>query len=305
MTTSYAIGEPYGPSYPAGRTRRELREMIARSFCGPYGWIRSTVTAASSTFYLIDERLLINDADYWRGACLWLEPKANVPNGYETFIRDYDPVQNRIYVHPSFTIAPEIDDRYQLFKGVSRTQINDAINEVCRGGWGNLVLQPDENTVAYSINDSTHVIFRPQQIRAVWRIPGADPKKKPQLMTGWTVRENHGVMTMYFPEPLRAEDTVWVEYEIAEGGLWSDDSRTNIPSEIVRLRALIYLAEMMLTSQDATGLEKWGQLVRYWNERLREAQRKYQLPPRKIKVESSAASSRDFLSRFGIEEKYE
>ncbi len=266
-------------SYPAGRTRRELRELVAKVF----GWQSGTATGGSTTT-VVDSSLARYADDYWIGASLWLAAKANAPGGYTSWVTDFVSSSGTLTVSPAFADACAAGDAYQLFRYVSKEQIDDAINEVAKGGYAHHHLTPNADlSLMYEINAAPN-LMRVEQVMTVWRLSLNDSSLRPVEVKGWQVEEDQGVLTLRLPYAPPADDDLWLVYQIGEGGLISDDTRTTVPADLIRARAVVFLLQNILVDQDAQGLEKWGQQLRYWSEELGRVERLYQLPMRRVRV---------------------
>lgn len=265
-------------SYPAGRTRRELRELVAKVF----GWQSGTATGGSTTT-VVDGSLARYADGYWTGANIWLASKTNAARN-TSWVTDFVSSSGTLTVSPAFADACMAGDVYQLFRYVSKAQIDDAINEVAKGGYAHHHLTPNADlSLVYEINAAPG-LMRAEQVMTVWRLSLSDAGRLPVEVKGWRVEEDQGVLTLRLPYAPLAEDDLWLVYQIGEGGLVSDDTRTTVPADLVRARAVVFLLQNILVDQDAQGLEKWGQQLRYWSEELERIERLYQLSGRRVRV---------------------
>lgn len=301
MATASATQVSY--HYPAGRSLAELRAIVARAF----GYNEGKATANGTTTTLVDTRLSRFSNDFFVGAQVWVKYKSTSATGYTAYVTDFVSATGTLTFAPALEAATATDDAYAIFRFVTKEEIEDALNEVCRGGQAmhTLTLQTD-NDLNYSLNDVPS-LHRPSQVLSVLRHQMADDNLQPVPMEGWTIEENAGLLTLRLPYAPFSTDAVYVVYEIGEGGLTTDDTRTTLPPNVVRLRAVVYLMENLLTDQDATGMEKWGQLLRYWRERLAEAEAALQRAPRKAVYYHWGELARTvdpLLSAFGIEERF-
>lgn len=267
-------------SYPAGRSRRELRELVARVF----GWWRGQATGGSTTT-IVDNRLASRYADdYWIGAQAWLETKANAPAGYASWVSDFVASTGTLTVGPAFTAAAASGDYYQLFRYRSKDDIDDALNEVCKGGLAHHPLRPNANLHLDYRVDNVAGLLRAEQIMGVMRHDLADHTLMPIEMLGWRIEEDQGVLTLRLPYAPNTTDGLWIVFEIGEGGMVNDDTRTTVPADLIRVRAVVHLMQTMLADQDTQGMEKWGQQLRYWDEQLKREEAAYQRPARRARM---------------------
>lgn len=261
MPTSAATTVGY--HYPAGRSRAELRTLIARAFGGFW---RGKATGNGSTTTLLDSRLTRYANDFWIGAQIWVEYKSASAAGYVSYVTDFVAASGTLTFAPAMSQATATGDDYQLFRYVTKEEIEDALNEVCKGGTAHHQLTPNTDLdLDYSLNDIS-TLHRPAQVLGVYRQSGADDDAQPVPVHHWTLENNAGLLTLRLPYAPTSDDEVWVVYEIGEGGLVHDDDRTTLPADVVRARAVVWLLENMLINQDEQGLAKYGQLLRYWQE---------------------------------------
>ncbi len=301
MTTSSAASAAY--YYPVGRSRRELREIVARAF----GWWRGRATSTGATTYVDDTRLVRFHDDYWIGAQLWLETQSGAPDGYVSYVTDFASATGRLTFAPAVAIPSASGDYYQLFRHVTKEEIDDALNEVCRGGQGVYDLTPNTDmTLDYSLNP-IETLHRPSQVVAVVRQSLNDDDNVPTKIDGWHIEDNHGLLTLWLPYAPLTTDGLQVIYEIGELGLVTDDAKTTLSPALVKARTLVYLMENILADQDATGLEKWGQLIRYWRERMGEIEKAIPRPAGKVLYYpwgETTTTADPLLAAYGIEERY-
>lgn len=287
-------------SYPAGRTRRELRELVARVF----GWWSGVATGGSQTT-IVDSRLARFADDYWLGATAWLVYKSNVPQGYEVTVTDFASSTGTLTVTPAFDSSCVAGDEYQLFRYISKRQIDDALNESCRGALARCDLTPNSDySLAYSL--SAFGLLRPSQIAGVYVVPQGDERLYPLMIEGWRCEEDQGVFTLWLPRAVNVNDDLYILYRLGEGVLIGDDVRITTPSDLVQARAVVFLLQNMLADQDTQGLEKWGQLLRYWTERLQALDKQYGAPTGRTRRpdwrRTDAPSSEHLWRAYGLEE---
>jgi len=290
-------------SYPGGRSRRELRELVARVF----GWQRGQATGGSTTT-IVDSRLGSRYADdYWIGAHAWLESKANAPAGYASWVSDFAATTGTLTVGPAFGAACANGDYYQLFRYVTKDQIDDALNEVCKGGLAQHALTINTDlTLDYSLNGVADLL-RAEQVIGVYRHDLADDMVQPTELAGWRIEEDRGIFTLRLADAPETNDALWIVFEIGEGGLAYDDMRTTVPADLVRARAVVQLMQGIITDQDQQGLEKWGQQLRYWGEQLERITHEHQPRPRRARFyqwRTRAAAADPLWAAYGLQDRY-
>jgi hypothetical protein len=266
MPTSVGTNQSY--TYPSGRSRSELRTLVAKVF----GHWTGSATGNGSTTTLPDTRLSRFADDYFIGTEVWVKWKSASAAGYTSFVTDFVAATGTLTFAPAMGAAVASGDAYEVFRYVTKEEIDDALAEVCKGGTAWKALTPNtDDHLDYSLNN-INTLFRPSQVLEVVRLRLADQTLMPARIHGWSLEDNAGLLTLRLPSAPDTTDSLWLVYEIGEQGLQHDDDKTGLPADLVRPRAVLWLLENMLVDQDEQGLAKYGQLARYWRERLKEAE---------------------------------
>lgn len=293
------IGVSTTPGIPAGWTRGELRAIIGKYF----GYHRGKVTGGSAS-YVVDSSLVRYADDYWNGACLYvLDADGAPPQGDEATVIDFTSSTGRLDLAPALSATVEGGDSYELFQRVTASQIHEAINRVASGSLAvSSLTAAGSGTVDYSLI-GIDGLYRPQQVESVWwRQAVTGLRRQPVELEGWRIEDNAGVLTLRLREPIAQDDSLWLHYRLGPGGLQHDDSKVNLPPTLVRARAIVYLLENMLSTQDALGIEKYGTLLRDMREvAAREAAAYQPLPQRAHNVVwTSTSGTARYYRIFGV-----
>jgi hypothetical protein len=118
-----------------------------------------------------------------------------------------------------------------------------------------------------------------RQVRAVWLRSANDELTQPVRVNGWHIEDNFGQLTLRMPYAPNSNDALWIEYQLDETGMTDDAMRCNLPSRLVKARALVHLLEILMMGQDASGREKYGQMLRYWNDEKAKEEARWQPKP--------------------------
>lgn len=274
MPTSVGTTSHY--TYPAGRSRAEFRRMVAKVF----GHWSGTATGSGSTTTLPDTRLSRYVDDHFIGVQCWVKWKATSAAGYTAYVTDFVSLTGLLTFTPALGAAVASGDAYELFRYVTKDDIEDALNEVCKGGQAIHTLTPTtDQSLDYDIS-AIGTLHRPSQILGVMYRSLGDTGTIPVAIRGYTIQENAGVLTLRLPWAPNTSDTVWVVYEIGEQGMVHDDDMTTLPADLVRARAVVWLLDTMLVDQDEQGMAKFGTLARYWRDVRKEAEQALPRPAR-------------------------
>lgn len=301
MTTTTGILT--GAYWPAGRSRGELRTLIARVFGHHIG----TATSDGTTTTLNDTRLSRYADDFFVGAQVWVKWKPTSAAGYTAYVTDFASSTGTLTFTPAMDAATESGDAYEIFRYVTKDDIEIALNEVCKGGLArhDLTVNTD-GSLSYSLN-AIAGLHRPSQLVQVWRHRLGDETTLPQVMTGWRLENNRGELTLWLPWAPDTSDALWIVYEMGELGFAHDDDKTSMPVDVIKARAVLWLLGEMLIGQDEQGLAKFGQLTRYWRERLMEAEQALPRPRRMVvqhQWSATATASEQPFGALGVVQRY-
>lgn len=278
MATSTSTGSRSYYRYPAGFSRQELRHEVARVFNGRVE-VMQTATGGSTTTVVASALGRYSD-DYLNGASLYVVETTDgaAPMGEDVIVTDFVASTATLTVSPALSAAVESGDRFELYLLFPREQINNALKKTCIGAEAIATLTPSATTVDYALNDIDG-LYAPGQVTGVWVRVANDNDILPRQIAGWFITDDKGVMTLRLPGLLSANDGLWISYLIGEDFLAYDDTLINLPIALARARTVVYLIDNFLAEQDATGLEKWGQLRRHWGDILLQEERKAARPP--------------------------
>lgn len=268
-----------------GYTRVQLREEIARVF----GLHEDTATGGT-TGTLVDGKLSRFADDYWINAQVFVKddatstpPPSPTPEGECRFVTDFTSSTGTLTCSPAFSAAPANGDTYQLYRRVPKTDIDIAIQRACAGTPTKKLLTASATTLDYDLSGATD-LFGQGQVTGVWVRSLALTDALPYLVQGWQIEENAGLLTLRMPYTLNTSDLLWVTYNTNEAGMAADTSICPLPMRLVKARAVVRLIENKLADQDDSGLQRWGTMLRQWNETLTKEERGYQRPAGKAKV---------------------
>jgi hypothetical protein len=259
-----------------GHTRLQLRDEVAALF----DMHEDTATGGSTTT-LVDAKLARFADDYWNGAQVYVKTDAGganaAPEGEDSWVTDFVGATGTLTLSPELTQAPAAGDTYQLYRWVTKDEIDKALARACVGGEVATSLTPQTDTLDYILTDAVGLLRR-QQMIGVWRRRSGEATDAPQPVQGWSMEDAEGVLTLRLPYTLSSDDQLWIVYTAGETYLNSDTRSTNLPKDLLIARAAVYLIQRMVTTLDLKALEVWGQKLRYWNEQREAEERKYQRP---------------------------
>jgi hypothetical protein len=250
--------------------------MIAKVF----GHWEGKATGSGSTTTLPDTRLSRYADDFFIGAQCWVKWKATSAPGYTAYVTDFVSSTGLLTFAPAMGAAVASADAYELFRYVTKDDIEDALNEVCKGGqaYHKLTVNTDQS-LAYAISD-IGTLHRPSQVLGVLRYALDDNTLLPQPVRGYSLEDNSGVLTLRLPFAPNSNDGIWLVYEVGELGMAHDDDMTTLPADVVRARAVVWLLDTMLVDQDEQGMAKFGTLARYWRDVRKETEQALPRPAR-------------------------
>ena len=264
--------------YPTGHSRKQLREEVAKVF----GFLQRTATGGT-TGTIVDSALTRYHDDYWNGAnALIVDADNAAPETENSWVTDFASSTGTLTVLPALSAAPAAGDVYQLYQRVGVGQINDALAKVCTGAEAVHSLTVSTTTIDYDLTD-VDGLNAPNQVLDVYVRDLGNDDVMPQRVNGWAIEDNAGVLTLRLPGMPASNDTLWISYLIGEDSLTQDDTRVNLPTGLVRARAAVYLIELLLSQQDARGLDHWGQQLRYWTEAREREQAKVQSRAQRVR----------------------
>ena len=259
------------PIAVSGSSRGELRAELARMF----GFVEG-VASAGATDGITDTSLFRWPDDYFVGANVWIsEADGAAPEGEQSWVSDFVNSTGVLSLRPALTAAVAAGDHYHVFMVVGKDDIDRAIQRACRGGEAICTLTADEDTLDYDLTYITG-LSDARQVRAVWRRAGNDDEIQPYRMAGWQIADNFGQLTLQLAAAPSADDGLWIEYELDERGMEDDAQRCNLPLDLILARAKVYLLQNLLAKQDTAGMDKYGQLLRFWQDEQVKEERRWQ-----------------------------
>ena len=191
-------------------------------------------------------------------------------------------------VSPAYTVAPTTDATYQLYKWVTTDDINLALQNAAAGAEIATSLTVETDSFDYDLAGAVGLSRRSQIVGVYWR-DQADLEAMPVRLTHWELEEAEGRLFLRIPATFRTGDQLWVVYHADENYLTADTLCVNLPRELVVARSVIYLIERLLTNQDSGGQDRWGQLLRYWAEKLQRQELSLQRTPGRTKTHNWGA----------------
>ncbi len=281
-----------------GHTRVTLREEVARFF----GLHTDVATGLTPTTATLDDTKLARFAnDYWINSSLYIKTDAGgaaaAPEGESSFVTDFVASTGTLTFSPVMTVAPAVGDTYQLYRHVTKADIDTALKRVCAGGEVATSLTPSTTTLDYDLTCAPG-LWRRQQIVGVYRRELADTTTLPYRIVGWQLEDAEGQLMLRLPYLLNSTDALWIVYRTGEDYMpAADTDRVNLPLALMRARAVVYLIENQLTGMAGADLDLWGQKLRYMKELLQQEERAYQPPAGRVHMHQWSRDIADRLSR--------
>ncbi|MFA6046469.1 MAG: hypothetical protein WC718_15900 [Phycisphaerales bacterium] len=267
-----------------GFTRAQYREAIARIF----GFYTGTATGGT-TSTLVDTRLARFANDFFNGADLYVKTTTDTlaPQGEAVFVTDFVAATGTLSVSPAFTVAPGAGDTYQLYMRITKADIEAALDLSLVGAEVATTLAAKTDSLDYYVT-SAPKLLRHQNIIGVYRRSNNDVQSPPQEITGWSLEEAEGLLTLRLPYTLLSTDVVWLVYYSGEYSAGESDV-VNLPVSLVRARAAKLLCEQKIN--DVSDREWWGTQLRYWGDELRAHEISFQRRPTKARMFNWHAAS--------------
>lgn len=254
-------------------TRRELREEVARVF----RMYEGSITAGSLNT-LTDSALRRFDSDYWVGAQVYIvQTGMGGPWEATSWVSAYDRQSSTLTLDPPLYAWPDAGTRYQLYRWVTMEDINAALSEAARGTQIATSLVPKSDSVDYYL-DGAPGLSRDSQINGVYVRYHGDVKYPVDRLSTWEIEDAEGQLTLRLPFTLHEDDQLWLTYSADETYLNSDSRAVNLPKQLVIARAVVHLLRRVMIDQDASGQERFGQLLRYYEDVLNREEIRYQRP---------------------------
>lgn len=297
-----------GPGSPialavSGSSRAELRAELARFF----GYVEGVATGGT-TSTILDTSLFRYPDDYFVGAQVWIEDADGAaPEDETSYVTDFANSTGTLTLLPVLTAEVDSGDTYHIYQTVTKDDMDKAIAKACAGGEATYALAVDTTTLDY---DLTHImgLRNSRSILAVVVRDGDDTQAQPYMLKNWYIEDSFGQLTLHLFESPSADDALWIVYLLDESGMNDDAMRCNLPSGLVLARARVRLLEDLLPKQDQSGMDKYGQLLRYWQDEVKKEERKYQPATGRVRktpwrsyVPDSGASERHILRTLGLE----
>jgi hypothetical protein len=259
-----------------GFYRYELRKQVARVF-----GIHEDVATGGSTTTIVDTKLARFANDSFIGQNAFILYAGAAPPALEySWVTDFVKATGVLTVNPAFTTAVEAGDTYQLYQHVTVEEINDALQQVCLDAEIITKLTPTSSALDYYVSGAK-ALFRRQQMIGVWVRPASDHLTMPYEYVDWKFEDAEGHLTIRIKEPLASTDELWLHYY--GGDLTRDDCViSNLPMRLIRARAVVYLVENLMARQNQGGMDRWGTLLRYWEDQRTKEERIYQRVVRKV-----------------------
>lgn len=269
-----------------GTSLRELRQQVGDYF----GRVRSTATGGSAT--TVVDTVQTYEADFWNGAYVLIDQAdGEAPEGAVGRITDYSAGGTITCTNLGAAVAA--GDTYEVYRRISPTVIDQAINDIAKGEPTILDLTP--NTTGYSYTIVAEGLVRRDQIQAVWWRASSASYDKPIELRHWKVEQDGQEITLWIDYVLSDDALLWIEYLAGPGGLTSPGSRTLLPPSYVRAAAIVRLLENMLMQQDEAGTQRIGTLLRDARDRLQQEVGQLQRLPAKAKTTHWKTRSRPFV----------
>jgi|WetSurMetagenome_2_1015567.scaffolds.fasta_scaffold162297_2 hypothetical protein len=266
------------PIAVSGLSRGDYREDIARMF----GFVKSVATAGATTT-LTDPTLLRYPNDYFNGAQIWIsEADGAAPEDEDSYISDFVNATGVLTFSPAMSAAVQSGDHYHLFMTVTKDAIDEAIARASQGAEAIYQLTIDTDTLDYDLTYVTG-LRDTRQIRCVMVRSADDELTQPYLLRDFYVEDNFGQLTLRLMGSPNSNDRMWIVYQLDDTGMQDDAQRCNLPTDLILARAKCYLLQDLLPRQDQSGMDKYGQLLRYWDEERQKLERKYQPKSSKVK----------------------
>jgi hypothetical protein len=254
--------------------RKQLRDAVAREF----GLVEGPSTGGSYNTLEDSVRLIRYADDYFIGHELYIESTSTgvAPQGETSFIVDFVKTGGICTVSPLFT-APATDcDYYQIFRWVTKEDIDRALGDACAGVEIATNLTPKTDSVDYYVSNLPG-LSRASQITGVWwRQSSTDMRYLPQPIGGCQFEDAEGQLVLRLPATLTATNLLWITY-VGDGQYMQADTQyVNLPLPLIVARAVVTLIEPLMLQADANSAERWGASLRYWIEKLNRLERQRQ-----------------------------
>jgi hypothetical protein len=262
--------------------RKELRDAVARVF----GLWEGPSTGGSYSTLLDSVRLARFANDFFIGCEVYIESTDDnlAPIGETSFVTDFDRTTGTLTISPLFTAPASNCDFYQIYRWVTKEEIDRQLAVACAGVEIATTLTVKTDSVDYYISNLPG-LSRRAQITGVWLRDNGDLKYPPQPVYGYQVEDAEGQLVLRLPARLTdTSDLLWLTYVGDEQYMLADTTYVNLPLELVKARACVPLLEQLMAQSDAGAGERWGQLLRYWAEKKLALERQRQ--PAAGKVQS-------------------
>ena len=262
-------------------TRRQLCDEIGRVFRMYAG----RTTGSGGMNALVDAALRRYDSAYWVGAQVYIiNAGTGGPNEATSWVSAFDRTTGTLTVDPPFWAWVGEGTDYRLFRWVTKEEIDGALAEAVRGLEIATSLGPKTDSLDYYL-DGAPGLSRRSQVIGVYLRPHARITQAPVRLQQWEIEEAEGLLTLRLPFVLHADDQLWLTYAADE--LYFDDpshAAVNLPKQLIIARAAVYLLRQLLIDQDASGQERFGQLLRYYEDVLNREEARHQRPARRAVV---------------------
>jgi hypothetical protein len=259
------------PIAVSGLSRGELRAEIARMF----EFVEGVVDAGSTTT-ITDAALKRYPDDYFIGAQVWIaEADGTAPEDETSYVTDFVNSTGVLTFAPAMTVAPAAGDHFHLFSTVSKDAIDRAIARASQGAEAIYQLTVDATTLDYDLTYITG-LRDSRQLHAVMVRDNDDALNQPYLLRDWYVEDNFGQLTLRLLASPSEDSSMWIVYRLDDTGMADDAQRCNLPTDLLLARAKVYLIQDLLPKQDQSGMDKYGQLLRYWEDKVKEQERRLQ-----------------------------
>ena len=234
------------------------------------------VADAGATTTITDLALTRYPNDYFIGAQVWIaEADGAAPEDETSYVTDFVNSTGVLTFAPAMTVAPAAGDHYHLFLTVSKDAIDRAIARASQGAEAVYLLTIDATTLEYDLTYITG-LRDSRQIHAVMVRDNDDSLSQPYLLRDWYVEDNFGQLTLRLLASPSESDSMWIVYRLDDTGMEDDAQRCNLPTDLILARAKVYLIQDLLPKQDQSGMDKYGQLLRYWEDKVKEQERRLQ-----------------------------
>jgi hypothetical protein len=259
--------------------RKQLRDAVAREFGLWEGVATGGWTDVDTYAFLLDTANLTRfHDDFFVGNEIHVaSQRTGLPDLWATgYITDFTQATGKcIYVAGTPLYPVDAGDAYQIFRWVTKDDIDRALGPACAGAPIATSLTPKTNSVDYYITNLPGLARR-EQITGVWLRESNDFRIQPHEIYGYQIEDAETQLVLRLPRLLTAADALWLTY-VGDDAYMADDTQSvNLPLQLVVARCCTALIEPLMMQADAGSAERWGAQLRYWAEKLNRLERQRQ-----------------------------